>query len=32
MKLTGKAKVLKGKPALVLILPSKIPYGLAWNK
>ena len=27
MKLTGKAKVLKGKPALMLILPSKSDTG-----
>jgi hypothetical protein len=32
MKLTGKAKVLEGKPALVLILPTENPHGLAWNK
>jgi len=32
MKLTGKAKVLEEKPAVVLILSSKNPHGLAWNK
>jgi hypothetical protein len=32
MKLKGKAKVLKGKPVLLLILPTKVPHGLAWYK